>query len=121
MTKRIPQNWGNEASWVYLRGLLCNSEEEAEQSKNKKVKRVFAWKYKNQLLTFLQQGEEQARQHPEEMGLRFILQCQADLHLAGGTEEGKAKAIACLEELRDKVDIIRMNYWQWKINKLNSE
>ena len=30
MEKRIPQNWGNEASWVYLRGLLCNSEEEAQ-------------------------------------------------------------------------------------------
>ena len=52
-TKRIPQNWGNEASWVYLRGLLCNTEEEAKQSANKKVRRVYMGKFKNQLQTFL--------------------------------------------------------------------
>ena len=65
-------------------------------------------KFKKQLETFLQQGEELARQHPDSMGLRFILQCQSDLHLVS---EDKAKAIACLEELRDSVDRIRMNYW----------
>ena len=78
-------------------------------------------KFKKQLETFLAQGEEQARQHPEALGLRFILQCKADLYFIGKTEDDQAKGMECLEELRDKVDKIRMNYWQWKMNKVKAE
>ena len=64
--------------------------------------------FKAELQPFLKQGEEQAREDPKQRGLRFILQCQADLHLVGGDQ---AEAIKCLDELRDSVDKIRMNYW----------
>ena len=61
MTKRIPQRWDNEAAWVYLRGLLCNTEEEAKQSSTRKVKRACMGNFKAELEPFLKQSEEQAR------------------------------------------------------------
>ena len=58
---------------------------------------------------------EQAVKMPEEMGLRFIMMVKIDLYLSEGKKE-KAKAL--MEKLRDSVDKIRKNYWQWQINKL---
>jgi len=33
MSKRLPENYLNESAWVYLRGFLALSQEEAEKSK----------------------------------------------------------------------------------------
>ena len=33
LTKWLPLDYSNEAAWVYLRGLLCSTETEAEASK----------------------------------------------------------------------------------------
>lgn len=32
LEKRLPQNFSNESAWVYLRGLMCQTEDEAEKS-----------------------------------------------------------------------------------------
>ena len=61
MTQRIPQKVDNEASWVYLRGLLCTTMEEEELSKTKKIKRVFMGRFKDILKPFFEQQEEAAR------------------------------------------------------------
>lgn len=47
-----------------------------------------------------------------------MLPCLIDLNLAAGEESGIQKAREQLAELRDTVDKIRGNYWQWRINKL---
>ena len=54
MTLRIPQKVDNEASWVYLRGLLCTTMEEEESSKSKKIKRVFMGRFKDILEPFFE-------------------------------------------------------------------
>ena len=41
LEKRLPENWKNEASWVYLRGLLATSQEEEDLSKTSNAKRMF--------------------------------------------------------------------------------
>jgi len=51
---------------------------------------------------------EQAEKMPEEMGLRFMLMFKIDLLLS---ENKKAEAKVLYERLRDKVDVIRRNYW----------
>jgi hypothetical protein len=64
----------------------------------------------------LSQALPLAEKLPEEMGLRFMLMVQSDLMLAEGK---KSEAQALMARLRDTVDPIRRNYWQWKINQLN--
>ena len=118
MNHRIPQKVDNEASWVYLRGLLCTTQEEEDESSKKKIKRVFMGRFKAQLEPFLATQAETARQDPRQRGLRFILQCQSDMALADGDP---AAATKLMEELRDSADRIRSNYWQWKINRLQSQ
>ena len=54
VTLRIPQKVDNEASWVYLRGLLCTTMEEEESSKSKKIKRVFMGRFKDILVPFFE-------------------------------------------------------------------
>ena len=74
--------------------------------------------FKAQLEPWFAEVEKTAREDmPKQRGLRFVLQCQSDMALANGDT---ASAIKIFEELRDRADKIRMNYWQWKINRLQS-
>ena len=41
LQRRLPDNWRNEASWAYLRGMLATTKAEAEQSKTTNAKRWF--------------------------------------------------------------------------------
>lgn len=71
------------------------------------------------LAPFLHQANEHVEMEDENrVGLRFVRQCLIDLHLSAGVEEDTAKAKVLMEQLRDNVDKIRANYWQWRINKL---
>mmetsp|Transcript_510 Transcript_510/g.561 ORF Transcript_510/g.561 Transcript_510/m.561 type:complete len:87 (+) Transcript_510:530-790(+) len=40
MKKRLPQNYFNESAWVYLRGMLALTQEEAEASLKTHVKKI---------------------------------------------------------------------------------
>ena len=75
-------------------------------------------KFEDILLPFLEQAEQTASQDPTQKGLRFILHCLVDIHLSKGEPEDVAMAKQILERLRDTVDKIRSNYWQWRLNKL---
>lgn len=118
INKRIPQRYGNEATWVYLRGMLANTEEEAKYSQEKQVKRVFIGHFADQLRAFVTEIIEKTEPGNEEFtGVRFAQTLLLDLLLVASEKE---KAIALLETLRDKTDKIRRNYWQWRINKVNA-
>ena len=46
-------------------------------------------------------------------GLRYLLMIKIDAVLSRQDSEGVSQAKIVLEELRDTVDKIRANYWQW--------
>jgi protein farnesyltransferase/geranylgeranyltransferase type-1 subunit alpha len=54
LNKRLPQDFTNESAWVYLRGLLCQTEEEATASQNTNVKRVCIKHFISTLKPFLE-------------------------------------------------------------------
>lgn len=45
--ERLPFKWDNEACWVYLRGMFCQTPEEEQASKNKPIKRCCIVRYKD--------------------------------------------------------------------------
>ena len=49
LQKWLPRRLDNEACWVYLRGMLASSEDEAEKSLAKNVKRVYIGNFKDVL------------------------------------------------------------------------
>ena len=115
LQKWLPRDLNNEAAWVYLRGMLATSEEDAQKSQKTNVKRVYIGHVKDLLAPFLNECETLTREKPEQQGLRFVMMCQIDLSLAEGETE---KAVGQMEEMRDSVDKIRANYWQWRINRM---
>ena len=48
---RLPFKWNNEACWVYIRGLLCLSEDEEKQAKQ--IKRVFIGRFRDLLAPYI--------------------------------------------------------------------
>lgn len=106
--ERLPYKWNNEACWVYVRGMLTVAEQ-PNKVNILQVRDILETKLLSQALPL-------AEKLPEEMGLRFMLMVQSDLMLAEGK---KSEAQALMARLRDTVDPIRRNYWQWKINQLN--
>lgn len=108
LKERLPLKWNNEASWVYIRGLLCLTE--SEEDPTKQVKRVFIGRFRVFLTPYVDNALTQAEIMPEEMGLRFLLMIKIDLLLSEGAKD-EAKKL--MERLRDVADRIRRNYWQW--------
>lgn len=51
LKERLPLKWDNEACWVYIRGLLCITEEEEDSSKQ--VKRIFIGRFRDFLLPYV--------------------------------------------------------------------
>ena len=111
--ERLPFKWDNEACWVYLRGMFCQTPEEEEASKTKSIKRSYIVRYKDFLGPYLDKAVFSAQTMPEETSVRWIFMLMIDLSLA---DESPAKAKLLMERLRDNHDKIRRNYWQWKIN-----
>jgi len=58
----LPKDLSNESCWVYLRGLLCNTEAEEAKSQQTPVKRICIKKCSDLLLPFLTGAENLARQ-----------------------------------------------------------
>lgn len=58
----LPKDLSNESCWVYLRGLICNTEAEEVASQQKPVKRVCISKVRDVLAPFLTEAENMARQ-----------------------------------------------------------
>jgi hypothetical protein len=111
--QRLHLKWDNEACWVYLRGMFCQTLAEEEASKNKPIKRCCIVRYKDFLGPYLDNAISSAELMPEVTSLRWILMLKIDLYLA---DESPLKAKLLMERLRDNHDKIRRNYWQWKIN-----
>lgn len=42
----------------------------------------------------------------------------SEIYAEEGTEEGKEKARRCLKALGEKWDVIRRNYWEYRVKKL---
>ena len=80
----LPKNLANEPVWVYMRGMLCQSEEDAVKSQNKNVKKVCITHVKDILLPFLNQAVSTLEVKPNKSGLRFVLMTLVDVLLASG-------------------------------------
>ena len=113
LSKRLSQNYGNEAVWVYLRGLLATSQEEAEQSTTTNIKKAFILDFKDLKVECLKLLEDENAI----IGNRFIYTTLIDFAIA---EKNNAEAIKYFELLK-VIDRIRMNYYQWRINNLKRE
>ena len=54
MTNWLPKDLTNEACWVYLRGMLCNTDQEEAKSQRSNAKRVNIDKLRDLILPCLQ-------------------------------------------------------------------
>jgi len=113
LNKRLRQNLNNESAWAYMRGMLATSAAEAEASlrtNNKKILITEIPVLKKECLSLL---EEDVFNKSD----RFIYVTLIDYAIA---ENNQAKAVEYLELLK-KIDKIRENYYQWRINKIQSK
>lgn len=97
--KRLPQDMSNEAAWVYLRGIY-----EVAPAKNlNKLNKIKRAPLKD-LIDTLRPCVESLSEN------RFAVMCMVDIYeVEGNTQE----RVNCLEKLRDQIDKIRRNYWQY--------
>ena len=134
VSKRLPQNWRNEASWAYVRGLLANSKEDSERSLSTNAKRWFIgdfdwlriqlekWEAIGRKEAFdksmIEEGdgndEEEAESNAQMRydglkGNRFVHSTLADFAIANKDYD---KAVGYLSELKD-LDPIRLKFWEW--------
>lgn len=100
MKKRLPKDMSNEAAWVYLRGLY--NVKPASDTPDK-FKRVPLSDIVNDLRPLVEPLTEN----------RFAVMCMADIHQVENDLQSKIK---CYERLRDDIDKIRRNYWQYLLN-----
>lgn len=102
----------NEAPWVYLRGYLARSQEEAERSIKTSSKRIIITEF-----PFLKEEcENMAKEHLEgESGYRFVIILLLDYLIA---ENNTSKATEFCDLLGEKYDPIRANYWLFRKQQL---
>ena len=112
--KKLEKDYTNEAAWVYLRGYLAKSADEEERSKTTNAKRLFILNFTEDLKTPMLKLLEEKIEH---QGNRFIYAVLLDFAEAENDLETQFKYL----ELLKKIDRIRVNYYQWRINKLKQE
>lgn len=103
----------NEAAWVYLRGYLATSQEEAERSQNTNAKRMIITEFpfiKEKCEDMLKTAEE------ESPGYRFIYVLLLDyLNPSVANDDNcRKQAIEICEKLASTYDQIRENYWTYR-------
>ena len=104
----------NEAPWVYIRGFLAKSAEEAEKSVETSAKRILVTEFpfiKEICQKMLEEYEEGAH------GYRFINILLLDFLIAEGLN---TQAIDVIQKLATVYDPIRENYWNFRKNSLVS-
>lgn len=135
LEKRLSENWGNEAAWAYMRGMLANTEEEAKNSIGTNAPRLFIgeiewlgpllekWSQWAESDKFSQdmvekfdgadQDEILSRANMRFAGLkqnRFFYATIADCNIASKNYD---KAVEILDKVKD-FDPIRKKFWEWR-------